>query len=164
MDCFQRSSQINPDNADALYNLGNAFARLGKVDEAIIIIVTRWKLTEHADVLANLGFALAAKKQFDEAVAWFEQALQLDPDAAEAHNNFATSCSLSTSLPKPRNITVKPSALRLQPADYANLGDALVKLGLSAEAPQNYQTALRLNPDDARTRAKLQALGAQLSN
>jgi protein O-mannosyl-transferase len=166
MDCFQRSSQINPDNADALYNLGNAFARLGKVDEAIINYRHALEIDpKHADVLANLGFALAAKKQYDEAVACFEQALQLDPDAAEAHNNFATVLFIEHRFAEAAQHYRE--AVRLAPDNpqmYANLGDALVKLGLSAEAAQNYLTALRLNPDDARTRAKLQVLGAQLSN
>jgi protein O-GlcNAc transferase len=58
-------------------------------------------------------------------------------------------------------------AIRLAPGNaqlYANLGDALVRQGQLTEAVQNYQTALRIKPDDARTRLKLQSLGAQFSN
>jgi cytochrome c-type biogenesis protein CcmH/NrfG len=53
-------------------------------------------------------------------------------------------------------------ALRLTPDNpqiYANLGDTLVRLERPAEAVKCYQTALQLAPDDAKTKAKLQALG-----
>ena len=58
-------------------------------------------------------------------------------------------------------------ALRITPDNpqiYSNLGDALLKQGQTAEAVRCYQEALRLNPDDPKIKAKLQALGASISN
>jgi Flp pilus assembly protein TadD len=58
-------------------------------------------------------------------------------------------------------------ALRITPGNpqiYSNLGDALVKQGQTTEAARCYQEALRLKPGDPQIRAKLQALGAQISN
>ena len=58
-------------------------------------------------------------------------------------------------------------ALRLTPGNpqiHSNLGDALVKQGQTAEAVRCYQEALRLNPGDPQIEAKLQALGAPVSN
>ena len=166
MDCFQKSLQINPDNADTLYNLGNALTRLGNLDEAMINYRRALEIDPNrADALANLGFALSAKKQFAEAVSCFERALQLDPDSAAAHNNLAT--AFFTEHRFADAAQQYREAIRLasdNPQIYANLGDTLATQGQLAEAVQNYQTALRLNPGDTRTRAKLQALGAQISN
>ena len=39
-----------------------------------------------------------------------------------------------------------------------------MKQGQAAEAVRYYQEALRLNPGDAKIKAKLQALGAPVSN
>ncbi|MGB8370151.1 MAG: tetratricopeptide repeat protein [Limisphaerales bacterium] len=166
MDCFRKSLQINPDNSDVLYNLGNAFAKLGNWDEAINNYQRALQITPNQpDVLDNLGFALAAKKQFADAVVCFEAALKLNPDYADAHNNLATVLFIQ----KNYNEAVRHfrEALRITPGNpqiYSNLGDALVKQGQTTEAVRCYQEALRLKPGDPEIRAKLQALGAQISN
>ncbi len=166
MDYFRKSLQIKPDNPDALYNLGNAFARLGNWDEAINNYQRALQITPNQpDVLDNLGFALAAKKQFADAVVCFEAALKLNPDYADAHNNLATVLFIQ----KRFNEAVRHfrEALRItlgNPQIYSNLGDALVKQGQTTEAVWCYWEALRLKPGDPQIRAKLQALGAQISN
>jgi len=166
MDYFRKSLQIKPDNPDALYNLGNAFAKLGNWDEAINNYQRALQITPNQpDVLDNLGFALAAKKQFADAVVCFEAALKLNPDYADAHNNLATVLFIQ----KRFNEAVRHfrEALRITPGNpqiYSNLGDALVKQGQTIEAVRCYREALRLKPGDPQIRAKLQALGAQISN
>jgi Flp pilus assembly protein TadD len=166
MDCFHKSLQINPDNADVLYNLGNAFAKLGNWDAAINNYQHALQITPNQpDVLDNLGFALAAKKQFADAIVCFEAALKLNPDYADAHNNLATVLFIQ----KRFNEAVRHfrEALRIMPGNpqiYSNLGDALVKQGQTTEAVRCYREALRLKPGDPQIKAKLQALGAQISN
>jgi Flp pilus assembly protein TadD len=166
MDCFHKSLQINPDNADVLYNLGNAFAKLSNWDAAINNYQHALQITPNQpDVLDNLGFALAAKKQFADAVVCFKAALKLDPDNADVHNNLATVLFIQ----KNHNEAVRHfrEALRITPDNpqiYVNLGDALVKQGQTAEAMRCYQEALRRKPGDPQIKAKLQALGAQISN
>ena len=161
MDCFRRSLLIKADNPDALYNLGNSFAKLGNWDEAIVDYKRALKVTpDQADILSNLGLALAAKKQFDEAAICFESALKLNPDSADAHNNLATLYFMEQKFDKAAQHYRE--AIRISPANpqiYANLGDTLIRQNNISEAVQNYQTALSLNPDDAKTKAKLQALG-----
>jgi len=166
MDCFRKSLQINPDNSDVLYNLGNAFAKLGNWDEAINNYQRALQITPNQpDVLDNLGFALAAKKQFAAAVVCFEAALKLNPDYADAHNNLATVLFIQKNYKEAgRHFR---EALRITPGNpqiYSNLGDALVKQGETTEAVRCYQEALWLKPGDPQIRAKLQALGAQISN
>ncbi len=166
MDCYTKSLQINPDNSEALYNLGNAFARSGNLEgamdnyrRALQIAPTR------TDVLNNLGIALANQKQFTDATACFEKALKLNPDYADAHNNFAAVLFIQKKFDEA--IRHYREALRLTPDNpqiYSNLGDTLAKQGQTAEAVRCYQEALRLKPNDPKIKARLQALGAPVSN
>ena len=166
MDYFRKSLQIKPDNPDALYNLGNAFARLGNWDEAINNYQRALQVApDQPDMLNNLGFALAAKKQFADAIASFEAALKLNPDSADAHNNLATVLFIQKRFDEA--VRHYREAIRLLPDNpqfHSNLGDALVKQGQITEVVRCYQEALRLKPGDPQIKAKLQALGAQISN
>jgi Flp pilus assembly protein TadD len=164
--CFVKAFRINPNDSDVLYNLGNALTRLGDPEGAVHAYRRALELTpDHADILNNLGFALADKEQYADATACFEKALQLDPNYADAHNNLANVLfyqhKFAEAIPHFR------AALRLAPDNpqlHSNLGDALVKQGQTAEAVRCYQEALRLKPGDPQIRAKLQALGAAISN
>jgi Tfp pilus assembly protein PilF len=166
MDCYTKSLQINPDNPDALYNLGNAFARLGNWDDAINNYKRALQIIPNQpDILDNLGFAFAARRQFAEATPCFEAALKLNPDSAEAHNNFAAVLFIQKRFDEASRHYRE--AIRLMPDNpqfHSNLGDVLVKQGQTAEAVRCYQEALRLNPGNPQIRAKLQALGAPVSN
>jgi tetratricopeptide (TPR) repeat protein len=166
IDCYTKSLQINPDNPDTLYNLGNAFAKSGNLDGAMEHYRRVLQIAPaRVDVLNNLGIALATRKQFADATACFERALKLNPDNADTHNNFATALFLQNQLDEA--IRHYREALRLTPGNpqiHSNLGDALVKQGQTAEAVRCYQEALRLNPGYPQIEAKLQALGAPVSN
>jgi Flp pilus assembly protein TadD len=166
MEYYFKALQINPDDPDVLYDLGNAYAQRGDWDNAIRSYRHALQVTpDQADLLNNLGFALVAKKQYAEAVANFEAALKLDPDSASAHNNLATVLFIQHHYNEAAQHFRE--ATRLTPDDpqvCANLGDALVKQGQTAEAVRCYQEALRLKPGDLQIRAKLQALGAPISN
>jgi tetratricopeptide (TPR) repeat protein len=166
MNCFRRSLEIKSDNPDALYNLGNAFANLGDWDRAVENYLLALKIApDSPDILGNLGFALAAKKDFAGAIANFEAALKLDPGYADAHNNLATVYFIEKKFDQAAQHYREASRISPDnPQLYANLGDALARQNKISEAVQNYQEALRLNPGDARTRSKLQALGAPSSN
>jgi Flp pilus assembly protein TadD len=166
MDCFRKSLQINPNDSSVLYNLGNVFAKLGDWDQAIVNYRHALEIAPgQADILDNLGFALAAKKQFADAIACFEAALKIDPDSASTHNNLGTVLFMEKQFEEAARHYRE--ALRITPDDpqiYSNLGDALVKQGQTTEAVQRYQEALRLKPGDPKIKAKLQALGAPISN
>jgi tetratricopeptide (TPR) repeat protein len=166
MDWFRRSLQIQPDNPHALYNLGNAFARLGNWDEAIGNYRRALQVTpDQIDILNNLGFALAGQNQFAEAIACFEAALKVNPDSASTHYNLAGVLFWEHRLDEA--VQQYREALRITPNDpqiSINLGDVLVMQGQTAEAVKSYQQALRLMPGDPKIEAKLQALGAPVSD
>jgi tetratricopeptide (TPR) repeat protein len=93
------------------------------------------------------GFTLARRGNVPEAVGHYEQALQLNPDYAEAHYNLGAALTRQGRLQEA--IGQFEQALRLNP-DYAeahnNLGAALMGQGKLQEAIGHYEQALRLSP------------------
>jgi tetratricopeptide (TPR) repeat protein len=166
VNCYDQALRMNPSDPSVLYDLGNGFAKLGMWDEAIPNYRKALEITPNqADILDNLGFALAAKMQYVEAIANFEAALKIDPDSTAAHNNLATVLFREQRFGEAAQHFRE--ALRITPDNpriCVNLGDTLIRLGKPAEAIPCYQEALRLNPGDTKIKAKLQELGAPVSN
>ncbi len=86
---FRKALEISPDYAEAHYNLGNAFAGLGRIDEAVahyrkaLELNPRWP-----DVHNNLGFLLASRGRLGEAIDHYRQALQIQPGHVAASRNL----------------------------------------------------------------------------
>jgi len=79
----------SPDAATPHYNLGNAYAKQNRLDEAIIEYNTALSLEpDDAEVHNNLGTAYLRQNRLEEAVHEFLTALKLEPDHAMAHNNL----------------------------------------------------------------------------
>ena len=166
MDCFQKSLQINSNSADVLCNMGNVLAQSGRWDEAADYFHRALKIApDRPAFLSNLGLVQVNQKQYAEAMTNFEQALQGDPDSPGAHNNLAMVLFMEHRFDEAARHYRE--ALRLQPDNpqtYSNLGDTLLQLGQTVEAVKYYREALRLNPGDPQIKARLQSLGAPISN
>lgn len=108
----------------------------------------------------NYGTALVKVGRADEAKAYFERALELDPDYVEAHANLAA--RLAAEGRHEAAIRQFELALRgdpkLEPA-RRGLAQSLAASGRHEEAVKAYRRLVVLDPDDAETRA---ALGAEL--
>jgi tetratricopeptide (TPR) repeat protein len=99
---------------------------------------------------SNRGLAAAALGHLDEATICYDQALQLQPDFADARNNFGvalqTQGALNEAIEQYRLAIASDPAL----ADaHLNLGTALGKLGRFAEALACYREALLIDPNSA---------------
>jgi predicted O-linked N-acetylglucosamine transferase (SPINDLY family) len=86
---LDRAVAIAPGDAIAWTNLGTAFLRLARIDEAI----TAYRKAQAIDPAAigpcvNLGNALQQSGDIDGAVATLETARRLSPDAPEVLNNL----------------------------------------------------------------------------
>ena len=83
--------QLQPDDALAHNNLGNAWKDQGKLDEAVACYQRALLLKpDYAAAHNNLGNVFKDQRKLDEAVACYRRALQLQPDDALAHNNLET--------------------------------------------------------------------------
>ena len=96
----------------------------------------------------NLGALAKDEGKLDEAVACYEQALQLKPDYADAHNSLGNVFKDQGKLDKA--LACYRQALQLKP-EYAeahnNLDNVLKDQGKLDEAVACYQRVLQINPD-----------------
>jgi len=102
-------------------------------------------------ILYNIsGACYASLGQMDTAVSYYEKALDIKPDYAEAHNNLAITLQGLDQLDAA--VERYKKALAIKP-DYAeahyNLGDTLHKLGQLDASVRSYEKAIAIKPDYA---------------
>jgi protein O-mannosyl-transferase len=131
-------------------NLGNAFYRKGRVDEAIIQYQQGLEIRPiDAETHRVLGSLLLQKGRTDEAIAQYQAALQIKPDNAEIHNNLGTVLRQTGRVDEA--IGEFQKALQIMPDSASvrfNLAKALLQKGRVAEAITQYQMELQLEPAD----------------
>ena len=151
---LQQSLQLNPANPEAHNNLGVAFQRLGRLDEAAKAHEAALRLyPNYAEAYNNLGIVAEQQGRLEDAVTYYTTALRLQPHErgrAESHHNMG---SVLQKLGRyDEAIAEIEAALRINP-DYAdahgNLAMALVRVGRREEAIAQYREALRLKPQYA---------------
>jgi tetratricopeptide (TPR) repeat protein len=87
---FEKSLAINPNNAQALSNLGLALAQTGRPKEAVPLLEKSIGLLPRIyQAHNNYGIALAGAGRWEDAVAAFKQAAKLNPYLPEIHDNWA---------------------------------------------------------------------------
>lgn len=86
----------DPDNPEALYNLGSALARSGRPREALPLLEQALRLNpENAPAWNNLGLVLAQLGRPDEAIKAFSMALAAAPSYSPASANLAAARAAS---------------------------------------------------------------------
>ena len=84
---FQKAVEINPNDAEAQYNLGNAFFQKGQLDEAVAQFQKALEIDPNSFATHyNLGGAFFQKGQLDEAITQFREVLRLKPDFSPARD------------------------------------------------------------------------------
>jgi Flp pilus assembly protein TadD len=152
--------RLDPKNAPAHNNLGNALRAKGDPDGAI---QAYQQAVQHDPKLARayngMGIALLEdKRDVDGAIKAFQEALKLNPMYALAHTNLGN--ALSAKKDWDAAIQAYQEALRLDPKNASaqhNLGVALRDKGNLDGAIEAFQEALRLNPKNPRVHYNLGA-------
>jgi Flp pilus assembly protein TadD len=131
----EKTVELNPDDAESHYNLGNTFELLRRLDEAEAEYKQAITLqADYAEAHNNLGKMLKELGRFDEAETSLKHAISLKPDFFEALNNLGNSLSMMGRLEEAEASYRK--AIALSP-DYepphGNLGSLLLKLGKHQE-------------------------------
>jgi tetratricopeptide (TPR) repeat protein len=143
------AAQRLPADAVAQLNLGNALARLGRLQEAQAnferALVIHPEFAEAHHHLGDLNLQLG---RFDDAALRCRRALEIRPDYAEAHH------TLGNALLKLARVDDAIASFRRAvalSADFAeahmSLGNALRSIGRLDEAVARYRAALLVKPD-----------------
>ena len=149
IDSYQQALKVNPNYADAYYNMGIALDSKGDPDAAIKSYKKAISLKpDYADAYANIGFALNNKGDLDGAITSYQKVLTIDPNNAQAYNNMGNSFKDKGDLVAA--IKSYSHAVRLKP-DYAeaynNRGSALIDRSDPLAAVESYKKALEINPE-----------------
>lgn len=145
---FQHTLNVTTNNWLAHNNMGNALAREGKFDRAIIHYSKALEIKpNYPRAHNNLGIALAQKGKTDEAIAHYAVALRVKPDLAAAHYNLGNALAQQRKLENA--IAHYVEALHTAP-DFAevhnNLGMVLAQQGKIDEAIGHFSQALHIKP------------------
>jgi Flp pilus assembly protein TadD len=154
---FSDTVKKSPDEFLPHYNLGTAYAKQGRFNEAAKEFrISLGLRPDYAEALNNLGAAYVKQNRINEAINEFNTALHINPDDAEAHNNLGAVHVKQNRINEA--INEFNTAVKLRP-DYADahndLGAAYVKQNRINEAVNEFRTALRIDPDDADTHYNL---------
>ncbi|MFM6885485.1 MAG: tetratricopeptide repeat protein, partial [Dolichospermum sp.] len=160
---YQKAIELDPKDATAYYNLGNALIGQKKLDEAVAAYQKAIELDpKDATAYNNLGIALRGQKKLDEAVAAYQKAIELDPKNATAYYNLGNALRGQKKLDEA--VAAFQKAIELDPKDataYYNLGIALSDQKKLDEAVAAFQKAIELDPKYA---TAYYNLGIALSN
>jgi predicted O-linked N-acetylglucosamine transferase (SPINDLY family) len=139
------------EEAQQVYQMGNALAAQGQMDQAVAHYERALSLNpDYAAAHNNLGVVLAAQGQIDQAVAHYERALSLKPDYVEAHNNLGLALMVQGQADQAlvhceRALSLKPDHVET----HNSLGVVLVAQGQIDQAVAHYERALLLWPNYA---------------
>ncbi|MBU3611046.1 tetratricopeptide repeat protein [Polynucleobacter wuianus] len=143
--------QNDINNADAVFELGIAYAQESKFSEAIVIFRCLDSLnTNNADIPYNLGFFYAMEEKFECALESFDKANKLNPNDLDILLNYASTLhelkrfdEAVVSYDKILNLNIDNEEF------WYNKGNTLYELKRFDEAIAHYDKALSLEPDYA---------------
>jgi tetratricopeptide (TPR) repeat protein len=146
---YQQVLSIEPNNPQALHNLGVVAHHQRRHEDAIVLIGKAIKIdANNAGYHYNLGTAHHALAHFDEAAAHYRRAVALNRDYAAAYFNLAGAL---VSLEKFGDAAdAYRQSIRLAPQvaeGHSNLADMLVRLGKPDEAEAENKRALAIKPN-----------------
>ena len=146
---FQNAVNSIGDNGIILNNFGNALARKGRIEEAII----QYKKAidakpNNSEIYNNLGKVLTLQGKENEAIIQYKNAIMLQPRHMKAHYNIGVAYSNLGNYQEA--IYYYSEALKLKPdfvAAYNNLGIAYARMGDIDQAILHFQKALEIFPN-----------------
>ncbi len=114
--CYQKALEIDPNCTEADVNWGNALHAQGKLSPD--------KQLHYAQLNHKLGIAREQAKDLPNAIAYYRQAINLQPDFASAHYHLGVALQAQGELEA--GIDCLQTALQINP----NYGEAYMCLGL----------------------------------
>ena len=148
---ISKAIKINPNDASAYFNRGNALKDLTRFDEALASYDKAIALKpDYAAAYCSRGNALMDINRLGEALMSYDRAIALKPDYAEAYDSRGIALVGLKRLDEALASYDKAIALNATYAKaYYNRGNALMDLKCLDEALASYDKAISLKPDYA---------------
>jgi tetratricopeptide (TPR) repeat protein len=161
---FTAAIERDPNNAEALNNLGQALVRSGRAREAIPYFDRAIGIENGAwSYHFNRAKAYGDLKEWGPAVAGYTDAARLFPDDYVTHFNLARALEAKRDLPAALQSYAKATELAPGQADFHLwYGQALDQSGKRPEAATEYRRFLELDPNASqaeKVKARLSELG-----
>ena len=144
----KKAVKINPEDAEALNNLGIALQNLGLYSEAkesyqkAIFLNNNFSLAYN-----NLALVLIKQGKLNDAKINCKKAIKLNPNLALAYNTFGNIMHEIGKLNEAKNYYNKAIELKSDYADaYHNIGTVYLKLNKEDEAEISFSKAITFNP------------------
>ena len=163
---WKHTVSVTTGNSLAHYNLGTAYARLGRYAEAIDACKEATHLDPaYADAYNNMGSAYVRLGRYAEAVEALKQAIRINPHDADAYFNLGADYVQLGEYAEAAE--AYRQAIRLNPTDVDacyNLGNACGEMGRCSEAVESFKQAIRMKPDFALAHLHLGITHAGMGN
>jgi tetratricopeptide (TPR) repeat protein len=148
---FQQALRVEPANADALRELGNAHDKAGSVAEAESTFRQAVQLRPDSwAACKDLGVFYNRHGRMEEALPWFQRVVALTPDSYASYSNLGgiylrlgRHAEAASALQ--RSLSLRPTAVA-----HVNLGNIRYFEGRFREASESYRKATELAPADER--------------
>ena len=149
---FSKAIEINPNYAEALYNLGVVQKKAGKLDEAIYSYKKAIDIdSTNVNALNNLGNLLTLKGLFNQSIEYLNKALSLNPKFAEAHNNLGLANIESNKLSESiKSFLVAIECNPIYESAYINLGRVYRELDEFDNEVNCYKKFLKIKPNSSK--------------
>lgn len=130
--CFQQALEINPDFAEAYFNMGISYNEKDKKGKAIRCYKKAIEINpDYVKAYYNMGQAYCDKGDGYKAIRFYKKAININPEDAEAYNNLGDAyCNIDK---YKKAIECYKKAININPGDaeaYNKLGDAYGKKGV----------------------------------
>jgi len=158
LDCYNKSIELDPQNASAWNLKGYALDRQGKHDEAIKAYDRAIEIDpQYVNAWYKKGAALYEQGKYNEAIQAYDDVIEIDPQYVDAWNGKGSALSGLGRYDQAiqcYNTTIEINHDAFSPWEKLALtnawngkGNALSELGSYDEAVQCYNTAIEINHD-----------------
>ena len=160
-DILARYTELNPTYALGYVSLGDAYAGLGRWEDAAKAYQEALDISPDATAYISLGLALHRLGRLDQAADAFESALKLDPTIAAARQALGDIAFQQGQWEEAASEYNKALSLDENAEAHANLAQIDVNLGRLDDAISHLKRAIELDPDQWMYPYRLGVLYAQ---
>jgi len=148
---FRISEAINPQDAEAHYNLGLYYLQKGKLEQAIPEYGLCLYWTDRQDLAAkarfDLGLAFSQKGQIEQAKANYRAAIKLDPEKPQPYVNLGVILYSEKKSDEAMGLFTQALQVGQDAFAYFWMGKILQDKNKLPEALKAYRAALKVSPN-----------------